>query len=270
VPFRRPTALAAALALVALAGAGTAGSQEPPVPAPNPCLAPGAELLLCPDLQMRAPYDLRIDRHAERGRVVLRATNSIDSRGAGPAELRGRRDGEKTMAARQAIHRVDGGRLYFQTGARLYFQPIPGQGRYWKFADAARFELWEVDGLDRRTRLVRLGPKQNYCLRDLRRTLRGFASPRRRVYPACDQSRRTRAITLGTSTGWSDIYPATYYENWVDVTGLRGRFAFVHIADPKNGIHESNEDNNAATTIVSLPSGRPLARYRGYGPAPGP
>jgi subtilase family serine protease len=37
------------------------------------------------------------------------------------------------------------------------------------------------------------------------------------------------------------------------VTGLRGCFAYVHIADPENGIFESNEDNNEAQTIVRLP-----------------
>ena len=37
------------------------------------------------------------------------------------------------------------------------------------------------------------------------------------------------------------------------MTGLRGCFAYVHIADPKNGIYESNEDNNEAQVIVRLP-----------------
>ena len=37
------------------------------------------------------------------------------------------------------------------------------------------------------------------------------------------------------------------------MTGLRGCFAYVHIADPENGIFESNEDNNEAQTIVRLP-----------------
>jgi hypothetical protein len=60
--------------------------------------------------------------------------------------------------------------------------------------------------------------------------------------------------------GWSDIYPSTYYQNWIDVTGLRGTFAFKHIADPKNGIWESDETNNEAITIVRLPSGRAVHR----------
>ena len=60
-------------------------------------------------------------------------------------------------------------------------------------------------------------------------------------------------MTLGTSVGWADVYPPTYPEQWIDVTGLRGCFAYVHIADPNNRIYESNEDNNEAQVIVRLP-----------------
>jgi hypothetical protein len=60
-------------------------------------------------------------------------------------------------------------------------------------------------------------------------------------------------VTLGTSIGWADIYPPAYPEQWIDVTGLRGCFAYVHIADPENGIYESDEDNNEAQVIVRLP-----------------
>ena len=37
------------------------------------------------------------------------------------------------------------------------------------------------------------------------------------------------------------------------MTGLRGCFAYVHIADPLNHLYESNEDNNEAQVIVRLP-----------------
>jgi hypothetical protein len=262
---RRPLA-AAALGLASLVG--VAAAQEPP-PAPLPPGNPCADVnLLCPDLVMRPPSDIQVDRREIRGRILLRSRNSIDSRGLGPAELRGRRDGLKTMDARQVIHRTDGSKVYVTTGARLYFQPIPDQGRYWKFANAARFELWALDAAGNRTRLVRVGPKQNYCLRDLDHTRR---SPRREVYPACDESRRTRAVTLGTSVGWSDVYGAGYYENWIDVTGVpRGRYAYVHIADPRNGIHELDETNNESQTIVSLPYRRSSAPdYRAYRTWPG-
>ena len=53
--------------------------------------------------------------------------------------------------------------------------------------------------------------------------------------------------------GWADVYPASYPEQWIDVTGLRGCFAYVHRADPLNHLYESNERNNAAQVIVKLP-----------------
>ena len=242
-------------------------APEPPVAGANPCLGPLAPSLRCPDLVMRAPYDLRIDLRERPGRVLLRAANSIDSVGAGPVELRGRRDGP-TIAVTQRIYGIGGAPLDVPTRARLGFYPIPGQGRFWKFRNAARFELWRLDDAGRRVRLERLGPKVYYCFRDLQRRNPSPGSPGRPVYPACNKRAGTRAVTLGTSVGWSDVYPAGYHEQWIDVTGLRGRFALVHIADPGNGIFEADEANNAAETVVQLP-------YRGGGsrrrtPAPPP
>lgn len=250
----------------AQSGGTTPDPNPAPVPA-NPCKRPLLDLL-CPDLRMSPPYRLKIDRGIRRGRVFLRATNSINSYGAGPAELLGRRRSRYRANAVQRIWREGGGKYTARTGARLAFKFIPGQGRYWKYANAAKFEIWTVDGLLRPVRRVRVGPKVHYCLRDLKRTRRMKRSPRRFHYPACSRNPRMRRVTLGTSVGWSDIYPFSYHENWIDVTGLRGTFAFKHIADPKNGIWESNERNNTGTTIVRLPSGRAVTRDHAGGEDP--
>ena len=53
--------------------------------------------------------------------------------------------------------------------------------------------------------------------------------------------------------GWSDVYPPTYPEQWIDVTGLRGCFSYQHKADPTNVLYESNERNNSASVTVRLP-----------------
>ena len=119
--------------------------------------------------------------------------------------------------------------------------------------DAARFELWAIDLTGRRTQLVRTGPKHDYCLRDLDRVRGGPTVRRTRFFGACNQRARTREVTLGTSVGWADVYPSTYPDNWIDVTGLSGCFAVVHRADPGNGIFESNEANNVSSKIVRLP-----------------
>ena len=252
------TAMLAAAATLA----GTALAVEPPAgSAPeraqvdeNPCIGEFAEELRCPDLVMRRPYGLYTDRLTKAGHTVLRAGNVIDSVGRGPVELRGTRASARFMNARQRIYTRFGDRIAVRTGARLEFKFAHQQRYWWKFHDAARFELWRVDAQGRRTRRVRTGPKVAYCLRDLTHTRPDTPrSPRRRVYPACSNNTRARGVTLGTSPGWADIYPPAYPEQWIDVTGLRGCFAYVHIADPENGIYESDEDNNEAQAIVRLP-----------------
>jgi len=194
--------------------------------------------------------------------VPLGAANSTDNIGRGPAELPGRRTSRRFMRARQRIYKREGGRVGLTTGARLQFKYAHLRRRWWKFYRAAAFQLWRLDSAGQRTRVVRRGPKISYCLRDLERTRPGRWSPRRRRYPACSTRRSIRRITLGTSVGWSDIYPAAYPEQWIDVTGLRGCFAYAQVADPRNGIYESREDNNLSQAIVRLPYREP-GRRRG-------
>jgi hypothetical protein len=201
---------------------------------------------------MGTPSDIYAER-TPGGHVLLRATSNLKSRGKGPVMLRGRRTGRDEMKARQHILRKDGSQLVVDTGAELYWKYIPGQGHYWKLRDAARFELWSVDSTGHRVKLVRTGPKIHYCLRDLFRTRPGKGSPRYRFFPGCSQDPNKRRVTLGTSVGWSDVYPSTYYQQWIDVTGLHGCFAYVHRADPNNHIWESNEGNNDSQRIIRLP-----------------
>jgi len=243
--------------------------------APNPCLDFDRQaFLLCPDLVMKTPFALQLDRKVKPGRVVLRAGNSIDNVGLGPAELHGTRITKYLMRGTQRVYRRRRGPLEISTGARLFFKFVPGQLRYWKYQRAAAFQLWRLNADGERTRLVRRGPKVSYCLRDLAHTRpKRSRSPRPFVYPACSTNPRQQEVTIGTSVGWSDVYPPSYPEQWVDVTGLRGCFAYRHIADPANGIYESNERNNSASATVRLPY-RPGAQRcpgRGFGaPAPSP
>jgi hypothetical protein len=249
LPSRR-IALAFLTALVAGLSLSGEGAGAPPGD-PNPCTGPHAGRLRCPDIQMGTPANLVLDHY--EGRTVLRAGNNLKSRGEGPIMLRGRRNGARTMSARQHIYRQDGSRLIARTGAKLYFKYVEGQGRYWKWRDAARFELWSLNPDGSRDKLVRTGPKVHYCLRDLQRTSASKRSPRGRVFPGCSQDPGKREVTLGTSVGWSDVYPSQYYQQWIDVTGMRGCFAYVHRADPKNHVWENFEGNNDAQRIVRLP-----------------
>jgi hypothetical protein len=248
------------MAAVAL-GAAAGSAQIAPPPDPNPCHDPKRTQLLCPNLQMSPPADVWVER--THGRVLLHGANAINSRGLGPAELHGTRIGKHTMAAKQVIHKKHGGRLVVDTGARLGFKAIPGQGHYWKFHNAGVFEVWSVDKSGHPFRRLRTGEKQFYCLRDLLHTRPGGRSPSRFVYPACNQNASQQAVTLGTSVGWTDRYGSRYYEQYVDITGLKGRLGFFQVADPSNGIWETDETDNAGETMISMPSGRVLMR-RGH------
>lgn len=180
--------------------------------------------------------------------------NRIVNVGTGPAELFGQRTSPVEMHARQVIADASGFRRRFETGAELYFKSVPSRGgSYWKFQDAARFELWAIDLAAHRTQLVRVGPKLDYCLRDLKRVRGGPAVRRHAFFPSCNQRAGKREVTLGTSVGWADAYPSNYPDNWIDVTGLRGCFAIVHRVDPLHHIFESNEANNLSSTTVRLP-----------------
>jgi hypothetical protein len=273
--MRWTSGLAAAtvlLALLVMAAAGSAapGGRQAPTPAPNPCDNP-LEELRCPDLVMSVPFHLVLDRHTERGHVLLRASSSINNHGTGPLELRGHRRSPNSMRVTQIVYRANGTRAFFPTKALLGFKFVSGvrygftypNFRYWKFRGAARFQLWQVDGQNKAIKLVRFGPKLFYCFRDLQRTFPTASTPRQAHYPACSQNPNQRAVTLGTSVGWSDIYPYTYPEQYIDVTGLRGRFAYVQVADPFNRIVESRENNNFSEVYVQLPSGRVLGERHG-------
>jgi hypothetical protein len=234
--------LALTATLAALAAAASTPCQDP------------ALGFRCPDLVMAPPTHMQLDRSPSRTRVVLRMANRIVNIGVAPVEFFGQRISPYEMHARQVISDASGRRIRFETGAELYFKSVPTRGgSYWKFQNAARFELWAVDLAARRTQLVRVGPKLAYCLRDLRRVRFGPTVRRHRRFGACNQRTGKREVTLGTSPGWADIYPSTYPENWIDVTGLTGCFAVVHRVDPERHIFESNEANNVSSKIVRLP-----------------
>ncbi len=221
---------------------------------------------------MSAPSDLEFDRTTIPGRVLLRATSSVNNRGLGPIEVSAHRLGRHRWRTFQAIYDRHGHRRLFAAQAALVFKHVSGQrygvgyvggASYWKLAHLAAFQLWSVGPQLRAVRLVRTGPKVDYCLRDLTRTKPSRRSPGSPVYGACNEDPRLRHDVFGTSVGWSDVYPYSYPEQWIDVTGLRGRFAFVQIADPRRLFHEADERNNVSETYVQLPSGRVLGHRVG-------
>jgi hypothetical protein len=253
-PVRRGLRLClAGLCLAALAAPARGEVTE------NPCQGPGSEQLLCPDLRVGPAADLYVERRGEGygygGGTLLHAGNDIRSRGRGPMELRGLRYKRNWMRANQAIYRVGGGVRVFRTEAKLHFYSVGYEfgGSYWKVHDPLSMEIWSLDESRQPLERVRVGPKVLYCFRDLERTRAMSRSPSHPVYPACNQDPGRKRMRLGTSVGWSDIYPSDYDRQWVNVSGLRGCFAFVMRVDPENLLFEENERNNRSVRRIRLP-----------------
>jgi len=240
------------LLALGLAAATAAIAAPAAVAAENPCQGPEAASLLCPNLTIGPPADLYIQSGR---RQLLRATSDVRSRGRGPMELRGRRNGPRSMRTNQRIYKVGGGHIQVRSRANLRFTNVGYVfgGSYWKVHQLARFELRRATPAGELGAVVRVSPKLNYCLRDLELTQPGGRAPNRRQYPGCNQNPHRRRTALGTSVGWSDIYPASYDKQWIDVTGLRGCFAFVMTVDPQQLLFESNEDDNSSRRLVRLP-----------------
>lgn len=238
----------ASLALLALAlPASSAAAVE------NPCEGPEARFLLCPNLRIAPPSEIYAQKVGSH--LLLRATSDVQSRGTGPMELRGRRDGPRSMKTNQRIYKKGGGHITVPSEAKLRFTYVGTYfgGSYWKVHQLANFELRRVAPDGTVGDVVRTSPKLNYCLRDLYRTQPSSRSPDGRVYPGCNQDPFRDRVKLGTSVGWSDIYPAAYHQQWIDVAGLRGCFAYRMIVDPMNHLFESNENDNTSQRLVRLP-----------------
>ena len=246
--MRLPLSASAAVVLSLLLAPVASAAVE------NPCIGPGARHLLCPNLRIGPPSDLYVT-HPGGGRVLLRATSDIRSRGRGAIELRGRRSGRRSMRTNQRIYGAGGGHITVPSMATLHFTDVGLYfgGSYWKVHQLARFELRRVRPGGGLGPVLRTSPKLNYCLRDLERTRPGRHSPRSRHYPGCNQNPYQDRITLGTSVGWSDIYPANYDKQWINVAGLRGCFAFMMTVDPKHLLFESHERDNSSRRRVRLP-----------------
>lgn len=252
--------IALPLAAVLCLGTASAVAQEvppppapapaPPAPAPAPADPCADPVLRCPDLVTGSPGQMQVI-HTRGGRTLLGSRNRLVNRGAGPLSLDGRRATARTMTVTQRVYRRGRGfRAFPVPAARFDFWLIPGQGRYWKLRDGLRFELWTAGRATNRK--VTGGRKTRFCMRDLLKAP-GRPGPRRRVFPGCNQDPKAKSVRMGISRGWVESYPPGYFEQYVDVTGLRGCFSLRHIADPEGNVLEADETNNTSSTVLRLP-----------------
>ncbi|MBA2349612.1 MAG: hypothetical protein H0V81_15095 [Solirubrobacterales bacterium] len=226
----------------------------------NPCADPEPRYA-CPDLVMRAPYNMKLIRTPKR--QLLAATNAIVNVGDGPLEVRGTRTQSSRfqIPARQVLRgrTTQTAPLVLPPRGRLNFFDTRTRGVYWKYHNAASFTLRRVSATGTVGAVRRTGKKVDYCFRDLTKVKRldtgkrYAGTPRSRQFGACSKDGGDRQLTLGTSVGWADIYPYRYPQNNLDVTGLAGCFLYTLKADPENELVELSESNNAGSVVVRLP-----------------
>jgi Lysyl oxidase len=260
-PPRPVLAVAVVLAAVLAVAAPTVVAASParttktaaPTVSKDPCKGPESQRLLCPDLRIGPPSEMYVSSY--EGKTLLHATSDVRSRGRGPMEVHGIRDGRERMRVTQRIYKVGGGHIELRTAASLRFTDVGEYfgGSYWKVHQLARFTLRRVLSAGGLGPVLRTSPKLNYCLRDLDRTRPGKHSPATAHYAGCNQDPYIKRDVLGTSVGWSDIYPADYDKQYINVSDLRGCFVFQMTVDPKHLLFESDEHDNSSHRRVRLP-----------------
>ena len=215
---------------------------------------------LMPDL-VTMPFDAISIGH-EGGRTVLRFGNTVGNQGIGVLELRPRRrdcDGDGDVSndrlAIQRIYEDTNASGAFERGTDLIARTVevgcmvfhPAHD-HWHLQGFARYELRSIATGE----TVAASPKVSFCVRDsvpAFADLPGFS--RFPYYGACSRN----SIT-GLSVGWADLYDASLPGQDLVVTGLpNGRYCLSSTADPKDGIDEADETNNARSLLLRLRDG---------------
>ena len=190
-----------------------------------PASGPRSGHLLCPNLRIGTPSEMYVSTYG--GKTLLHATSDVESRGRGPMEVHGHRDGPKQMRVTQRIYKAGGGHITLRTGRqpplhrrrrvlrRLLLEGPPAGPLRPSARCAADGDLGPV---------LRTSPKLNYCLRDLDRT-RPAALPVTRTTPAATRTRAS-ATTSSAPRSAGRHLPADYDKQYIDVSGLRGCFVF--------------------------------------------
>lgn len=231
------------------------GGPTPPPPPPPP--SSGTALL--PDLGIRTLRQFTINTTERPGVKKLKFPAVTANVGAGPFELKGTRPSTTATGwtTTQTIYNTDGSKSTFATpGAALYFA---GDGHsHWHVRDLDSYDLLNAAGTK-----VRVGEKHGFCFED-NTSYRNWpgnpsfpASPANPVYTpsnVCGVGQpNALAVKHGLSVGWSDTYPTTLPDQYIDITGIPdGRYRVQVTADWANWFRETNENNNFSWAEVTI------------------
>ncbi len=226
----------------------------------------GVTTRLRPDLTTRRPNHVLLER---AGQVdLLRFSNEIVNRGRGPLEMRpeGDCDGDPATRDRIAFQRVfrdSNVNGVFDRGPDSAVERYAGCTRFhpehdhWHFDDFALYELLEIESDGTLGEVVASSEKVGFCLLDTSHLKPHLpSSPPAKYYgkegTQCDEDDPT-----GISIGWSDLYGALLYHQWIVVTDVPdGDYCLRSTADPNNNIAETRNGNNSNSIAIELDGGR--------------
>lgn len=226
---------------------------------------PASSPELRPDLEQQAPSELSLETvtRAGRTRFLLGFRSATDNVGEGPLSVFAFRQSPvvPTMRASQRVRLSGGGiRTYPRVGFLRY--TYSASHDHWHLLGFQRYELRSADD----HRLIVRDRKSGFCLTDRwGNAAQGFVG--NRPHPVftdyCERSNTGALIvSQGTSVGYSDVYPAHFHGQNIDVTRVpAGTYVLVHRASPNLLIRELRYENNAASLRIRLswPRGRSKA-----------
>jgi hypothetical protein len=203
---------------------------------------------LLPDFDQRAPTGLVIA--GGPGRWLLGFTSLVDNLGPGSSVLVGvRKPGQPRMNGTQRVRLANGAVRTYENVAQFRYTNSPPH-HHWHLM---RFDSFELRTLDGRT-LVR-DRKSGFCLADHWGAAPGRYPGRHPVFLGdCDQFHpEATRVTMGTSPGYTDRYPAFFHGQNVDITGVpAGIYDLMHRVNASMQLHELRYDNNAASVRIRL------------------
>ena len=214
---------------------------------------------LRPDLDQQAPGELSI-QVSSSGRFRLGFRSATDNVGEGPLAVFAVRASPvvPTMQATQRVRVAGGGLRTYPAAGFLRYTYSP-EHSHWHLMGFQRYELRSAAD----HRLLLRDRKSGFCLNDRwGNAAQGYRGPRRRPV-FTDYCRRgltgAMFVSQGTSVGYSDIYPAHYHGQNLDVTRIpAGTYVLVHRANPNLSLRELRYENNASALRIRLtwPGGR--------------
>lgn len=227
----------------------------------------GGAAALAPDLVTLAFGDEDMLIAVEEGKTLLRISNEVSNRGAGPLEVfpsvasqNCDGDGDATNdrdASQRTYADTDGSGLFERSIDGVDSERQFGCLRYhplhdhWHVLDFAEYQLRSEPGGE----LAALTRKVGFCLGDNRLAFSGPTTPPTGTYPlnsglemGCDA-----AATQGLSVGYADIYPFYLAGQQLRISRLPpGRYCLISRVDPDDLLAETDETNNVRRTPIQL------------------